>query len=237
MKFVKTTLLAAIMLLVSAVTMAQSVDDIIAKHIEVRGGIEKIRAMQSLVADANMEVQGQEVLLKFYRVQDKLFKVEISVMGTVGYQMTLPTESWTYMPIQGQTEPQKLPNEILAAQLEQLDLQGPLVDYKEKGNKVELAGNETIEGSECSKIKLTNKNGTSSVYFIDNKTYYIVKISSKRLRNGAEVDFVTTFSDYKKDAAGNLFAYKSVTPNGPVVYEKFEVNAKIDEAVFKPTVN
>ena len=54
------------------------------------------------------------------------------------------------------------------------DFDGPLVDYKEKGNQIELVGKEDVEGKPAYRLKLTSKKGEVRSYLFDAATYHLV---------------------------------------------------------------
>ncbi len=49
--------------------------------------------------------------------------------------------------------------------LEEADFDGPFVDYRAKGNKVEYAGKTTVEGKPAYKIKLTTRRRHQLFFF------------------------------------------------------------------------
>jgi hypothetical protein len=233
MKLLKSLFTAAAALSLTVAAQAQSADEIIAKHIEARGGLDKIRAIQSLVMEGSLNIMGNDVQLRFFRQHGKASKVEITVMGSAGYEMHLPTAGWRYLPFQGMTAPQPMDTEEVAASQDQLDVHGALVDYKTKGHQVEFGGKENIEGNDYYKLVLVQKGGTAIHYFID-KEYKLFRIVSKRTVNGEEKENITTYMDYQKTSDGLLFARTWITARGEISISDIKVNAPIDEAVFKP---
>jgi hypothetical protein len=118
---------------------------------------------------------------------------------------------------------------------DQLDIQGELLDYKQKGHSVELMGKEDVDGTECFKVKLTRKSGRESIYLIDPKTYYAVRSISKVTVNGQEVNQTINLSNYQKLPEGIVipFTMENGQAPAPINITKVEVNPTIDEAIFK----
>jgi hypothetical protein len=143
------------------------------------------------------------------------------------------TEGWMFMPVMGMTEPKKMDDEQFKGSLSQLDIQGALLNYKEKGSTVELVGKEKMDATEVYKLKITNKEGKVSHYFLDAKTFFLVKTSSKANVQGQEMDNETTFSDFKQTPEGYWFPYTMTTMQGPITYDKIEVNIKVEDSMFK----
>jgi hypothetical protein len=217
---------------------AQTADEVIAKHIEAIGGKENWKKVNSVKMEATMTVQGTEVAVSSTILHNKGSRQDISVMGMTGYTIVTPTEGWSYMPFQGQTQAEALTPEKLKESQDQIDAQNTLIDYKDKGHSVELLGKEEVDGTECIKLKLTHKSGKVETMFIDPKTYYIIKSKSKESANGQEFETETTFSNYKKLPEGIVVAMSVVIPLGPgmsaeMTINKFNINSEVDETIFK----
>ncbi len=234
MKKIKVSLLV-IASLFSLTTIAQTADEIIDKHIEALGGKEKLASLKSVRMEATMSVQGMELPMVTTRVAGVGQRVDLSVMGQDGYMIVTPTAGWIFFPFMGQTAPEAMPAEQLKGSVDQIDLQGPLVGYKEKGNKVELTGKDTVDGVETFRLKLTTAAGTERTYNIDTKNFYIVRTSEKGVVMGQEQEIVASYSGYKKTEDGYIFPYAitGVFGQGDLTVTKIEVNKTIDEKIFK----
>ncbi len=221
--------------LVSATGMyAQTADEVISKHIEAMGGKEKLLTLNSVVTEANLSVQGMDIPVKMTQLHQKGQRVDITAMGMENYIISTPTEGWMYMPVQGQTKPEATPAEAVKEAADALDVQGPLLNYKEKGHQVELVGKEDVEGTECFKLKIKMKGGLEQTIYIDPKTYYIIKTVTKTKATGTEQEQTQTFSNFKKLDSGFVFPF-SMTGFGPgeLTVSKIEVNVPVDEKIFK----
>jgi hypothetical protein len=236
----------AVVILASTCCYSQTVDEVINKHIEAMGGAEKLKTLKSLYMEGVAVLQnGNEIISKIYKVQDKLLRREIEFgMGSVTMIVT-DKEGWASNPRSGgKFEP--LPKEAVEAQQSELDLSGPFVDYAAKGHKVELAGKETIGTTEAYKIKLTPKTGRETTYFIDTKDHYIIRQTIKgggmfgggqaRGGQGADAEVNINYADYKKTPDGYVFPYTVSMGNSGnnMNYEKIEVNKPVDEKLYKP---
>ena len=233
MKRIKTFLLAAFALTTLNVA-AQTADEIIAKNIEAMGGTAKISALTSVKKSGNLSAQGMDIPIVMTNAHLKGMRVDIEIMGTSNYQIITPEKGYMFFPIQQMTEPKELDGDMLKSAQGQLDIQGPLFNYKEKGNTVDYVATEKVDGKDAYKLKLAGKNGKSSFYFIDVTTNRLVKVSGKtKGPDGEEMDVESSFSDYKQNADGYWFAYASTTPQGPITFDKIETNVKVDENIFK----
>jgi hypothetical protein len=79
---------------------------------------------------------------------------------------------------------------------------------------------------------VTQKSGHEVTYFIDAKTYLIIRAVSKEKANGQEQEVVTNFSNYKKTPEGLMMPMSVGLPFGEMTVEKIEVNPKLDESIF-----
>ena len=156
MKLIKKLALAITLLASINTVNAQSVDDVIAKFNDAVGGKEKLMALNTLKMEGSLSTQGYDVGINVTVANAKGARTDISVPGmSDGFRIITPTKGWVYLPFQGQTEPEEMPEDQMKAQLSQLDLQTPLLDYAAKGHKVELLGKEKVENADCYKLKLT----------------------------------------------------------------------------------
>lgn len=230
--FVFCFFLLSLVLIQSA--QAQTVDEVLDKYINAIGGKEKLLALKTVKMDGSLNVQGFDVGVVTTISHGVGSRTDISVPGMgEGYQIMTPTKGWSFMPFQGQTAPEEVGEDMVKAGQNSLDLQSPFLNYKEKGNSVELLGKEKAEGKDCYKVKLTNKFGKITTVFIDSATNYRIKSVSKATVNGEEMDVETVYSDFRKNAEGYVFAYSQTSPRGTIVYSSIEVNKPVDVTIFK----
>jgi hypothetical protein len=216
-------------------SFAQTADEIIDKHYTAIGGKDKWNKLTSLVQTAEMTVQGSTINLKVYQEHKKAFKVEISFQGMSGYQLMTDKEGWGYMPFQGQMKAEPATKEQVEKGQSDLDIQGKFLNYKDKGSVVEFVGKEDLDGTECFKLKLTEKNGKSSNHYFDASNYYLIKTTAKIEMDGKEVESAGEYGNFQKTPEGYVFPMSVSEGNGPQKITKVEVNTKIDPKVFEPT--
>lgn len=213
-------------------TQAQTVDEVINKHVAALGGKEKLTKIQNLVMEGSLTIQGTEISVISTQVHNKLNRQDISAMGMNGFDMMTATEGWTYMPFQGMQKPEpKTADEVKESQSD-LDVAGPLVDYAAKGHKVELLGKEDVDGTESYKINATLASGKTITYFIDPASNLIIRTKEKRKMNGQEADLQTDFSDYK-EVEGVKMPYSITQQFGTVLISSIKVNQAIPESAYK----
>jgi outer membrane lipoprotein-sorting protein len=126
--------------------------------------------------------------------------------------------------------------------IETSDMDGQLWNYKEKGHQLELDGIEEIEGTEAYVLKLTKKNGNIDYYYLDKDSYLIVKLKTKTIVNGSEMEVEALMSNYQ-DVDGYLapFTLEQKMAGQSIftmMLEEVKFNVEIDDAIFsKPSGN
>jgi len=111
---------------------------------------------------------------------------------------------WKIEPWQGKKDPEALSEEEMRDIIEESDFDGPLINYQEKGNRVELVGMDQVEGTDAFKLKVTLANGDVRYYYMDTDYYVPIRIETKRMIRGAEQEFETSLGDYKEVAGWYL---------------------------------
>lgn len=218
---------------------AQTVDEIIAKNLAAKGGAQKLQAVKTVRMTGKMTIgPGIEAPIVLELKRPNSMRMDITVQGMVGSQAYDGAKGWSLMPFGGSTVPQQMTAEEATLAQEQADLDGPLVDYKGKGNTVELLGKEPVEGSQAYKLRVTLKNGVVRTMYIDAEHFLEIKEESKRTIRGSEMEVETIVGDYK-EVEGLMFPFSiDAGPKGSpqrqkLVIEKIEINVPIDDVRFR----
>jgi outer membrane lipoprotein-sorting protein len=238
MKRMKNVVLAVVTLLTAAFVNAQTADEIINKHIEVIGGKDKIGAIKSLYVESSISVMGQEAPAVTQIINGKGFKNEVDFGGQKIIQVYTDKDGWAVNPMMGMTAPTASTADEVKTNQVNLYVGGLLFDYNVKGNKVELLGQEDVNGTKAYKIKATTKDNAETIYYIDPTTYYIVKEIQNVSANGQMSEVVSVYSNYKKTDYGYTIPYSQelTLPQGftiNITTSKVEVNKDIDPKIFE----
>src|SRR5438105_9299054 len=124
--------------LLAAALSAQTADELIQKNIQARGGIAKIKAVQSMRLTGTMSVEDERMPSTLEIKRPNKTRWEFTVDGQTAVQAFDGKTGWSLMPFSGKTEPETMSDDDLRDIELQADMDGPLVDYKEKGNRIEL---------------------------------------------------------------------------------------------------
>ncbi len=236
MKKVQMCLFAVAVMMSIQSVKAQTADEVIDKYVTALGGKEKILSLKSVKKVGSLNVQGMDVGVTITRVQGVGSRNDISVPGMgEGFQVVNPMKGWDFMPFMGQASPEEVSVDKLKSSLSLLDIQGSLVNYKEKGSQVEMSGKEKVENAECYKLKLTDKQGVISTLFIDSKSNYLVKSIITAKSSNGDINTENSFGDFKKTEEGYIFPFSEVMERGTIIFTLIETNKPVDEKIF--TVN
>jgi outer membrane lipoprotein-sorting protein len=236
--FKKVALCLAVATVFALPASAQTVDEIIAKSIEARGGEAKLRAVKSIRLTGKIEVApGMVAPMTMYLKRPEMVRMEFTVQGMTGIQAYDGKEGWDIMPFQGKKDAEPMAADDVKLMEAQGDIDGPLMDYKAKGNTVEYLGKDKVEGSDAYKLRVTRKNGIVETYFIDADTGLEVKTITKAKIHGNETEEETTNSDFRTvDGLVFPFAIESGTVGSTqkqkITVEKIEINPDVGDAQF-----
>jgi outer membrane lipoprotein-sorting protein len=218
---------------------AQTADEIVAKTIAAKGGVEKLKGIKSARMTGKMTLgPGIEAPIALEIKRPNMMRLDVTVQGIVGSQAYDGAKGWSLMPFAGSKVAMEMSAEELKMAEEQADIDGPLVDYKAKGHTIELLGKDKVEGADVYKLKVTLKNGTVRTLFIDAEHFLEIREEARRTIRGTEMDMETIYGDYKS-VDGMMMAHsidagvKGMPQRQKITVEKIELNVPIDDARFK----
>lgn len=244
MKMTRLLLMATLAFFSFATAQAQTVDEIIGEYLAQTGGKDKWMALQSMKMTGKAKAQGMELPVTMYSKAPNKMKMVITIQGKELVQPAFDgTTAWStsFMTM----KPEKMTSEQSENMKDASQIQDPFINYKDKGYKAELDGKETIEGTECHKIKLTRKPVKVEGKEEENVTYYFFSVADNvpiltrsTVKEGQGKGMVqeTSMSDYQE--VDGLFMPFTIAQkmNGQQVFsmtaEKFETNVEIDDKMF-----
>jgi outer membrane lipoprotein-sorting protein len=219
--------------------LAQTVDEIIAKNVQARGGAEKLKSVKSIKSTATMSMgPGMEAPGILIQKRPTLARLEFTVQGLTAVQAYDGKNGWQIMPFMGKKDPELMSADEAKEIEENADLDGPLVDYKSKGHQVELQGKEKIEGTDAYKLKVTLKNGDVQTIYIDADSFLDIKEVTQRTVRGTEQEIESAIGDYKA-VNGIMFPFavesgiKGTDQKQKLTITKVELNVPTDDSIFK----
>ena len=229
---------SALVLLATPEETPLTVDEVVQKHVEALGGAAKLNAIQSLVVTGTAFILGEtEAPLTIQVKRPNLMRLEMTFQGRKVVQAFDGTTAWTINPVVSSEPKQSSDEDTRAAQESSDFIGGNLVDYKSKGNTVELVDKEALDGVSVYKLKITKKNGSIEYDYLDAKSFLPVRTEGRRTQLGQEILYESKIADYKP-VEGVLMPF-SLTQlvNGrlamEITVEKMDANVPLDTAFFK----
>ena len=217
---------------------AQTAGEIIAGHVAVRGGIDRIRSVQSLRMQGTATTgSGASVIVSREIARAGRIRLEFTYQGVTSVYASDGQRGWRVSPATGSMDPQPMTPEETQTALEQADLDGPFVNSGTKGLVVEYLGRVQVSGQDAFKFKVTSRNGAVRHQYLDAASFLLVRTDSTRVVRGHGVEIETTFADYR-EAAGLRFPHViEIAARGRptrlrVALDTVEVNPTIEDARF-----
>ena len=233
----------------AAAAHAQTVDEIVAKNLQAKGGAEKWKSVNSVKMTGKVTLQGMELPLTVYAKRPNYNRQEIMLQDKQLVQAFDGTTAWYINPMMGSDVAQETP----AAQAEMMkngaDFDGALIGYKSKGHTIEFIGKEKLAAAEAGKekpaaatevyhLKLTMKNGHVTHYYLDANSGIELKTTAEvDVGTGMKQPLETELSNYqqingimiphsmKQSVGGKTLAQMTI--------DKVEFNAPVDDALFR----
>ncbi|HEX5855437.1 MAG TPA: hypothetical protein VFZ57_07435, partial [Thermoanaerobaculia bacterium] len=233
---------AALLALPAGPAHSLTVDEIIAKSVEARGGLAKLEAIKSVRATGKVVFGGGEFSIEagFGLLQKRpgMIRDETTLQGLTAVEAFDGQEGWRLSPFQGKRDAQKGSADDARAFAQQADLDGPLVHWREKGHRVEYLGTEDVDGTPAHKLRVSLKDGDTKYIFLDPDYFLEIREETVARVRGAERITETDLGSYEQ-VAGVWFPFsiesgrKGGPRNSRVTIERVEVNVEVDDGIFK----
>jgi hypothetical protein len=217
---------------------SQTADELVNKNIEAKGGMDKIKAIKTwrmkgqLIVSGITATQGQE------NIRPNLVRETISLQGMTAVQAYDGSTGWQIQPFGGRKDPELMGEDDMRDLLIDSDFDGPLVDYKAKGNTVEYLGHDMVDGDDALRLKVTLKNGDIIYYYLDPDTFLEIRKETQEFIRGSVRENASDLGSYKP-VGGVMYPFSiaSGPKNDPtswqaVTVEKIEVNVPLDASDF-----
>jgi len=232
--------LAVLSLFLSGVPVpALSLDELVARHIEARGGLEKLRSIQSLRLTGRLVFAGGGLELGYSEVIKRpgLVRAEYSTQGLTAVQAWDGKDGWQIAPFQGRKDPERQSRDDSKSLIDDADIDGPLVDAQAKGSTLEYLGTEDVDGTDAHKIRVMQRDGDTLTVFLDPDYFLVIRIRYQHTVRGAETQAETDFGNYERvNGVAIPFSYETGPPDQPrnqkIVVDKAEVNVSAEPGLF-----
>ena len=228
----------AIAALVGAMVSGQTptVDDIVAKNLAAKGGVEKLRAVTSVKMTGRIKGPSGEMPVVSYAKRPNMRRRENVNDGQTFILAFDGKTVWAVNPLMSTR-----PREITGPQADMTrqdadDFDSVLIDYKAKGRTVELVGTEAVQGITMHRLRVTTKTGAVQEIYINAETMLESKMVMQIEQAGRKDVVTSEFSNYKEVDGVKVPLNIRQTVNGKlvaeVIYDQVQFNAPMDDALF-----
>ena len=216
---------------------AQTVDEVIVKNIQAHGGVDKLKAVRSIRTTAKFSQGSFRADFRQENKRADKVREEFIIQGLALVRAYDGKTGWRISPFGGRKDPELLSQDDLKSLVVDADIDGPLMEYKEKGHKAELVGHDSVEGTDCFKIKLNMKNGDVRYYYLDADSFLELKMEIQTTIRGALQESELYYGDYEE--VNGIFypfaveqAQKGSASRAQFSVEKIEQNIPLEDAHF-----
>jgi len=223
-----------------SIKVKETVDTLVAKNTEAKGGAQALAAVTSLKLQGKMVVNDGRLELGYLLVKKRpgAVREETTLQGMTRIDAFDGTEGWKISPFQGRKDPEKVSADDAKELIEDAEIDGPLINWKEKGSTVEYLGTEDVDGTMAHKLRVVRKNGDINYVYLDPDHFLEIRVITQRNKNGAQIENEVDIGDYEK-INGVYFPFsleggpKGSTDKQKIIFDKAEANTPIDDATFK----
>jgi len=227
-----------VLFLFSLSLFSETLDEVLAKNYETRGGLVKLKAIKSIRMKGKLvqSMMNMDMPLELWYKKPGKIRLESTFQGRKIVQGYDGKVVWWIMPFLGSEDAQEMPKEQAKQVIDIADSMDPLVDYKEKGHTLELIGKEDLEGTEVYKLKLIKKNKEEEFYYLDVDSGIELKTSKYMKRGENEILVESYFGDYKEVEGIMMFFQLESKANGQtaanMTFSEIKFNETMDDQLF-----
>jgi hypothetical protein len=217
---------------------AQTAEELVAKNLQAKGGIDKIKSAKTRRTTGRLRnARGRAAVFAQTNKRPDLVRETITLQGMTAVQAYDGSTGWQTNPFRGRKDPELMGEDMVRDLVLASDFDGPLVDYAEKGNKIEYLGHDLVDGDDALRLRVTLKNGDIIYYYLDPDTYLEIRREIQQFVRGSVRERVVDIGSYKPvDGVMYPFSISEGSKSNPgaqtTAIEKIEVNIPIPDSDF-----
>jgi len=228
---------AALAVALPAPGLAQTVDELVARNIEARGGAAAWRGVSALQLTGRMSVgHGTYVPYVLDQQRPRKMRFEFTLNGQTFVQTSDGQAGWTLEPFRSR-DPEPMSKDEVREAAPTADPYGLLFDYAARKHVIELLGEEKVRDRNTYKLKVTMPGPVVRWVYLDTETGLEVKVEAVRKLRGRDRRVETYYHDWKA-TDGLLMARRfEVRTEGAkkgqtLTVAEVRVNPKLDDSRF-----
>jgi hypothetical protein len=224
-----------------AATQPPTVESIVARHVEARGGAAKLHAINVLHRSGRLVVPGMniELALTEWKTRTGDYRQDVTLQGLTAIQAYDGHEAWQVQPFSGRKDPSRMSEDEARAMSLGADFEFPFVDARAKGHTVEYLGLEDIDGTPAHALRVRLKSGDEATYWIDPDTWMVIRVLERHTIRGAEDTTETDLGEYQQVGGVWMPMTEEAGPKGSdstqrqkMIYDRAEVNVPLATGLF-----
>lgn len=202
-------------------------DEIITKYLENTGGIDTHKNVKSMKMEGKAFMQqmpfdifiaNREPAQSYMKFSSDMFEIINGTDGEQAWQKVPMVEGFIFMD-----------GEDLKRSIEQARI-NPYLDYKERGGKMTLLGEEPVKGSDCYKVEYIKPIGDTTHLYFSKDNYHLLKETNPNVS--------MLYAKYKEVGEGLEFPHKmTILQQGQrimMVVNNIEINPELHDSLFTP---
>jgi photosystem II stability/assembly factor-like uncharacterized protein len=218
-----------------------TVDEIVAKNVEARGGTARLAAIHSLRLTGKVVFGGGDFKIEAewasLAKRPGMIRTEGTLQGLTAVDAWDGHEGWSVDPFQGRRDPQRNSLDESKSLARDADFEGPLVGWREKGHRVEYLGTEDVDGTPAHKLRVTLKDGDVQYIYLDPDVWLEIRVVTESHVRGTERVTETDLGSYEQvDGVWFPFSIETGRKGGPknqrITVERAEANVDANDALF-----
>ncbi len=231
--------IAALGILYPMLLPAQTAEELVARNLQARGGLEKIKAIKTLRMSGKLQQGSFTAQVSETAMAPNLLRNAVTLQGMSQIQAYDGSTGWQINPFEGRKDAELMGEDDLRELTEEADLYGPLVDYQTKDNRIEYLGHDTVDGDDAYRLKVTLANGDIIYYYLDPDTYIEIRTEKLQFIRGSVRESFTNLGSYKLvDGVYFPFSIEQGSKQSPgevmtITLDKIEANVPVNAADFK----
>ena len=218
-----------------ALAQTPTVDELLARNVEARGGAEKLRAVNTRKVSGRVAAQGMKMIMQVYSKRPNLMLQETQGDGRRLVAAYDGQKAWGINTMSGSDAPQELHGFQAELLKDQASFDGPLALARQRGDPLEVAGKEDVDGASAWKVVVTHEGRQTTIY-LDEKTGLERKISSTVAAGGQQLIIESLISDFQPTdgilVPRTIRTFVGGQVQATVTIDSVEFNLPLDDAKF-----
>jgi outer membrane lipoprotein-sorting protein len=214
-----------------------TVDEIVAKYLAAKGGADKLRGVTTVKTSGRIKAATGEVPVSIWAKRPNMMRRQNTYDGQTFVIAFDGKTVWAINPMMSSAAREITGPQAEMTRRDAADFDSVLLDYTQKGYKVELIDSDPVGGLATYHLRVTKKNSQVQDVYLNAETMLESTITMEVEQMGKKGTVALEFSNYKPvDGIMVPFTTRQVI-NGQVVaeanYNQVQFNQPVDDGLFK----